>query len=38
MTKEFLGITDGCVIRKTAKMIAGVLVDKYEKGGLTISA
>jgi hypothetical protein len=38
MTEEFLSITDGCVIRKTAKMIAGILVDKYEKDELKITA
>ncbi len=38
MTEEFLGITDGCVIRKTAKVVAGILLDKYEKGELKIPA
>ncbi|MFC1947162.1 C-GCAxxG-C-C family (seleno)protein [Chloroflexota bacterium] len=38
MTEEFLGITDGCVISKTAIMIAGILIDKYEKGELKIPA
>ncbi|MBN2239811.1 MAG: C_GCAxxG_C_C family protein [Dehalococcoidales bacterium] len=37
MTQEFLGITDGCVIRDTAKYMAGVLVDKYLNGELKIS-
>jgi hypothetical protein len=36
MTEEFLGITDGCVIRSTAKYISGVLVDKYLNGELEI--
>jgi hypothetical protein len=38
MTQEFLGITDGCVIRKTARLIAGIILDKYEKGELKIPA
>ena len=37
MTQEFLSITDVCVIRKTAKMIAGILVEKYEKDELKIT-
>jgi len=36
MTQEFLSITDGCVIRSTAKYISGVLIDMYEKGELVI--
>lgn len=38
MTAEFLGITDGCVIRHTAKYMAGVLLDEYLKGELKLSA
>ncbi len=38
MTMEFLSITDGCVIRSTAKLVAGFLVDEYEKGNLKIPA
>jgi hypothetical protein len=37
MTMEFLSITDGCVIRSTAKWVAGFLVDEYEKGNLKIA-
>lgn len=36
MTAEFLGQTDGCVIRKTAVWITEILLDKYEKGELKI--
>lgn len=38
MTAEFLGITDGCVIRKTAVWITEILLDRYEKGELRIAA
>ncbi len=34
MTREFLGITKGCVIMDSAKTIAGFLLDEYEKGNL----
>ena len=37
MTEEFLSITDGCVIRKTARYIVGVLIGKYEKGELKVT-
>jgi hypothetical protein len=36
MTMEFLSITDGCVIRSTAKWMTGFLLDEYEKGNLKI--
>jgi len=38
MTAEFLGQTDGCVIRKTAVWITDILLDKYDKGELKIPA
>ena len=38
MTAEFLGQTDGCVIRKTVVWITEILLDKYEKGELVIPA
>jgi hypothetical protein len=31
MTEEFLGITDGCVIRETAELTAGIILDEVEK-------
>ena len=36
MTKEFLGITDGCVIRQTAKWTTGIIVDDIEKGNIKL--
>jgi hypothetical protein len=38
MTAEFLSVTDGCVIRKTARWMADILLDKYEKGELKAKA
>jgi hypothetical protein len=34
MTQEFLGITDGCVIRKTAGWATRVLLEEFEKGNI----
>ena len=31
MTQEFLSITDGCVIRQTAKWTTGIILDEIEK-------
>ena len=36
MTLEFLSITDGCVIRQTAKWAAGIIVDDIEKGKIRL--
>jgi len=35
-TKEFLSITDGCVIRQTAKGAVGIIVDDIEKGDIKL--
>ncbi len=36
MTKEFLSITDGCVIRQTAGWATGIILDEYEKGNIKL--
>ncbi|MBN1189210.1 MAG: C_GCAxxG_C_C family protein [Dehalococcoidales bacterium] len=34
MTREFLSITEGCVIMQAAQWITGFILDEYEKGNL----
>lgn len=36
MTQEFLSITDGCVIRKTAGWVTGIILDEFEKGNVKL--
>jgi len=34
MEEEFLSITDGCVIKQTATLTAGIILDEVEKGNV----
>ena len=38
MTMEFLSITDGCTIRKTAAWATEIILDEFEKGNVKIPA
>jgi hypothetical protein len=37
-TKEFLSITDGCVIRQTAAWVTGIILDEIENGNIKLRA
>jgi hypothetical protein len=37
-TKEFLSITDGCVIRQTAAWVTGIILDEIENGNIKLPA
>ena len=38
MTREFLGITDGCTIRQTARWATEIILNEFEKGNVKLPA